>query len=89
MPAQTKYAWGSRPYLRFEYLSPVPFCSALLEPNLLAPDEVAWLDTFHRECAEQLSDDLLRAAARGAADEGADLAQAKAWLARATAPLAC
>ena len=34
-PAETRYAWGSRPFLGFRYCTPVPFCPALIDVSLL------------------------------------------------------
>ena len=82
--AETKYGWGSRPYLRFEYVTPVPMCRALIDVSLLAAEEVTWLDEFHARCRAELSAELLRDAA-GADDP--ECARTLAWLHRETAPI--
>ena len=82
-PVATRYDWGTRPYLSFRYLTPVPMCRALVERALLSPDEAAWLDTFHARCWEEVAP-LLAAAADGEEDA----ARARAWLWAATRPLA-
>ena len=82
--AETKYGWGSRPYLRFEYVTPVPMCRALIDVSLLAAEEVTWLDEFHARCRAELSAELLRDAA-GADDP--ECARTLAWLHRETEPI--
>merc|ERR1719174_723132 len=42
--AATKYEWGTRPYLRFRNLTPVPFCRALIDTDLLSEEEIKWID---------------------------------------------
>ena len=87
----TRFAWGARPFLRFKYLSPVPMCRALIELELQTDAEVAWVDALHQRCREEISDELLKAAAlkgRGVADGAdADAKAAKEWLLSATEPL--
>jgi Xaa-Pro aminopeptidase len=61
-------------FLAFETLTLCPIDRRTLEPALLRPDEIAWLDAYHREVRERLAP----------ATQGA----ARAWLERATAPLA-
>jgi len=36
-----------KPFLRFETLTLAPFDRRLIEPKLLTPDEIAWLDAYH------------------------------------------
>jgi Xaa-Pro aminopeptidase len=90
---ETKYAWGSRDFLGLKYLTLVPFCRALIETSLLAPEETEWIDAFHAKCAQELSGaELFRAAAAPSCggDEAAlsaDVEAAQAWLKRETAPL--
>ena len=55
VPKQTTYAWGTRAWLGFEYLSPVPMSKSLTDPALLDLAEKAWLDTFHADCWRQLA----------------------------------
>ncbi len=91
-PATTRVGWDAGPYLRFRYLTPVPFCRALIELELLNAEEIAWIDDFHSRCRAELSVELLALAAKGSVpdDEAAiqaDVAAAQAWLARECAPL--
>ncbi len=60
-------------FLAFETLTMCPFDRRVLEPNLLNPDERAWLDDYHASVRAALSPLL----------EGADLE----WLNRHCAPL--
>ena len=89
--APTRYAWGARPYLGFKYLSPIPMCRALIEVALLSRDEIAWVDALHKRCREEITEDLLRAAAlkgrSGAAGAVVDAKAAMEWLLAATEPL--
>ena len=45
---------GTKPFLRFEVLTLAPFDRRLIEPALLEPSEVAWLDGYHARVAETL-----------------------------------
>ena len=89
--AATRYAWGARPYLGFKYLSPVPMCRALIDLNLLTDEEVDWVDALHARCREEITEELLKAAATkgrgGAAGADADAKAAMEWLLAATRPL--
>ncbi len=64
---------GNRKFLRFETLTLAPFDRALIEPALLAPAALAWLNAYHARVRDALSPYL----------EGGDLD----WLAAATAPI--
>jgi len=84
----THFAWGSRPYLGFRYCSPVPFCRALIEVELLEPRQREWIDAFHVRCRDEVNVELLRRAASGGKDGvEEDLARSQAWLWRETQPL--
>mmetsp|Transcript_13516 Transcript_13516/g.22477 ORF Transcript_13516/g.22477 Transcript_13516/m.22477 type:complete len:703 (+) Transcript_13516:98-2206(+) len=89
--ATTRYAWGARSYLSFRYLSPVPMCRALIDLELMTNEEVAWVDALHKRCREEITEELLKAAAVngqcGAAGVEADAKAAKDWLLSATEPL--
>ena len=54
-------------------------------------EEIAWVDALHQRCREQITDELLEAAAvkgrSGAAGAQADAKAAKEWLLSATEPL--
>lgn len=87
---KTKYDWGSRPFLRFEYCTPVPFCPNLIEATLLSPEDKQWIDTFHVNCREQLTAGLLRQAAATAPSpeaQEADVQRSLAWIERNTKPI--
>ena len=65
---------GERPMLGFETLTLVPYDRSLIDTALLDAAEIAWIDAYHARVGEALSPDL---------DEAT-----RAWLDRATAPLA-
>jgi Xaa-Pro aminopeptidase len=64
---------GDRPMMGFETLTFAPIDRRLVEPSLLRPDEIAWLDAYHAELPGRLGHLL-------DADE-------RAWLAQATRPV--
>ena len=77
--ADTKFGYGARKWLKFDYLTPLPMARALIEDALLSPDEIAWIDDFHANtCWAQLAPML-----KGAPDE----ARTRDWLWRACRPL--
>jgi len=61
------------PMLEFETISLVPFDHRLIEPEMLSPQEVNWINAYHARVMECV----------GPALDSADLA----WLKQATAPL--
>ncbi|KQU27445.1 X-Pro aminopeptidase [Methylobacterium sp. Leaf94] len=65
---------GERPMLGFETLTLAPFDRRLIRPELLSPEETAWIDAYHARVREALEPDL----------DGAT----RAWLAAATRPMA-
>jgi Xaa-Pro aminopeptidase len=65
---------GERPMHGFETITLAPIDRRLIEPALLAPDALAWLDGYHARVRATLSPHL---------DDSA-----RAWLEAATAPLA-
>ncbi len=65
---------ATRPFLAFETLTFTPFDRALIEPALLAPEEIAWVDAYHRQVLARVG---------GKVDPAT-----RAWLERACAPLA-
>jgi Xaa-Pro aminopeptidase len=67
-------AGGEKPLLGFETLTFAPIDRRLVAPAALGADEIAWLDAYHARVQAELSPLL---------DE-----DTRAWLARATAPLA-
>ncbi|KAJ1459728.1 peptidase M24, structural domain-containing protein [Pelagophyceae sp. CCMP2097] len=80
---ETRYAWGARKWLNFEYVTPVPMCRALIDASLLSPDELAWVDAHHARCRLDVAP-LLTAEALGDAE---DAARALRWLQAQTRPL--
>lgn len=64
---------GERPMMGFETLTLAPYDTRLIDAALLTADERAWIDTYHGRVAAALSSYL---------DDAA-----RAWLARAAAPL--
>jgi Xaa-Pro aminopeptidase len=65
---------AAKPFLQFEVLTLAPFDRRLIDPALMDPSEIAWLDAYHARVAAELS---------GQGDAGFD-----AWLHRACAPIA-
>ena len=65
---------SEKPFLRFEVLTLAPFDRRLIDPALLAPSDVAWLDAYHARVAGEL---------RGKAGPAFDT-----WLDAACRPLA-
>ncbi len=49
---------GDRPMLGFETLTLVPIDRRLVEPRLLTPDEIAWLDAYHARVARVIGPHL-------------------------------
>jgi Xaa-Pro aminopeptidase len=66
-------AGAERAMLGFETLTLCPIDLALVEPALMSPEEIAWLDAYHARVAKTLSPLVDAAAGR--------------WLATATRPL--
>ena len=58
----------------------VPLCRRLIDPSLLAPREVAWIDTYHAEVREKTSGFF-----EGKGEEGKE--RALKWLVRETEKL--
>jgi Xaa-Pro aminopeptidase len=71
--AERPIAGGELPMLGFEPLTMAPFDRSLIDPRLLTPDEVGWLDAYHARVRREIGPDLDR-------DE-------RAWLDAATRPL--
>lgn len=63
-----------RPFLRFETLTLAPFDRALIDPSLMTPAEIAWLDAYHARVRDSVAPHLDAAGA--------------SWLTQACAPLA-
>jgi Xaa-Pro aminopeptidase len=69
-----KAAGGDREMMEFETLTLAPIDRRLVLPELLSPEELAWLDAYHARVAEEIGPEL------GPTD--------RAWLEAATAPVA-
>lgn len=69
----TDITGGDLPMLGFETLSFVPFDQRLIDPDLLTPDELHWLNAYHGHTRNLLSDHV---------DE-----DVRAWLEAATTPI--
>jgi len=68
----TPNAFNGKAYLGFDQLTHVPIQQSLIEPSLLTPAEVEWLDAYHQRVWERISPRL---------DEGSE---AWEWLHQAT-----
>ena len=64
---------GDKPMLGFETLTLAPIDRNLVEPNLLSPDERAWLNTYHARVLDEIGPLVS--------------AEIGAWLASACAPV--
>lgn len=64
---------GDKPMLGFETLTLAPIDRNLIEPNLLSPDERAWLNTYHARVLDEIGPLVS--------------AEVGAWLASACAPV--
>lgn len=51
--AETKYAFGDKPWLKFEHVTMVPYCRKLIDPALLTPAEKKWLNDSNAEIRER------------------------------------
>ena len=72
-----EFAQTDRKFLRFETLTLAPFDRALIEPSVLPPSALIWLNQYHKRVRETLTPLL---------DTHHDAA-ALAWLEAATAPI--
>ena len=81
--AETRFAFGARPWLRFEYLTKVPFCRALIDASMLSTAEKDWIDAYHEDVRETLLS-FLAGAEEAPSKEAETL---RAFLLAATAPI--
>lgn len=81
--ADTRYAFGARPWLRFEYLTKVPFCRALIDTSLLSAAEKDWVDAYHRD----VHDTLMAAVDEEDNGQSQESETLRAFIVAATAPL--
>ncbi|MED6197168.1 actin patch protein [Stylosanthes scabra] len=72
--ADTKFNFGDKGYLSFEHITWAPYQTKLIDLNLLMPDEISWLNSYHSKCRDILAPYL---------DEAEN-----AWLQKATEPVA-
>lgn len=72
---KTEHNFGDKPYLGFEHVTMVPMCRKLIDPSILTPAELAWLNAYHAEIYDKTRDYF------------ADDALTMAWLERETAPI--
>jgi Xaa-Pro aminopeptidase len=54
--ADTKYAFGDKPWFKFEHVTMVPYCRKLIDPALLTPTEKKWLNDYNAEIREKTKD---------------------------------
>jgi Xaa-Pro aminopeptidase len=52
---QTPNNFGGRGYLGFEHVTVVPIQTKLIAKELLLPEEVAWINEYHKEVFEKVS----------------------------------
>ncbi|KAI9089265.1 hypothetical protein K1719_029544 [Acacia pycnantha] len=53
--AGTKFNFGDKGYLSFEHITWAPYQKKLIDPSLLSPDEIDWLDSYHSKCRDMLA----------------------------------
>lgn len=53
-PCKTAHKFGGTEYLHFRNLTMAPIQRKLIDADLLSPEEIAWLDEYHRECRDSL-----------------------------------
>jgi len=73
--ANTEFRYGGVAFLGFKPLTLVPIQTKMINPDLMSPEEVAWLDNYHDKVWEAVSPRLERKP------------QVLEWLKRNTAPL--
>lgn len=79
--ADTKFDFGNRKYLRFDYLTLVPMCKALIDISLLDSAQLDFLNQMHQTCHDTLKpllQDLRHM------DDQHDVDRALSWLQRNT-----
>ncbi|KAK6194070.1 vacuolar protein sorting-associated protein 45 [Pestalotiopsis sp. IQ-011] len=62
--AETKYAFGDKPWFTFEHVTMVPYCRKLIDTDLLTSAEKKWLNDYNDEVSKKVSpllkDDLTK-----------------------------
>lgn len=71
---KTEFTFGDKPFLGFEHVTMVPMCRKLIDPSVLTPTELAWLNAYHTEVLDKTKGFF--------ADDSLTLK----WLERETAP---
>ena len=52
--ADTKHNFRDRGYLTFEDLTMVPIQQKLIDPKLLSPDEINYINIYHQKCRDSV-----------------------------------
>ncbi|KEF61408.1 xaa-Pro aminopeptidase [Exophiala aquamarina CBS 119918] len=73
--ATTNHKFGDKPWISFEHVTLVPMCRKLTDPKLLDPEEIDWLNDYHKEVWEKTSGFFK------------DDERTTKWLTRETAPI--
>jgi Xaa-Pro aminopeptidase len=55
VPADTTNRWGGKTYLRFDSVTVAPITTRLVEPALLSPAEVTWLNAYNASVRARLA----------------------------------
>lgn len=50
---ETKHSFGDKPFLGFENVTMVPYCTSLINESMLTEDEKAWLNASNAEIVEK------------------------------------
>jgi len=53
---ETPNQFGGKPYYGFEHITFVPMESRLMDLNLLTDEEVTWINSYHEECWNKVSE---------------------------------
>jgi len=56
--AKTYHNFKEKGFLTFEPITMVPLCKGLLNPQLLTPKEIEWIDDYHSRVREKVGDHL-------------------------------
>lgn len=51
--AKTEHQFGDKPFLGFEHVTMTPMCRKLIDPSILTPPELAWLNAYHAEVLDK------------------------------------
>ncbi len=53
--AKTNNRFGDKPWISFEHVTMVPMCRKLIDASLFDPEELSWLNDYHKEVLEKTS----------------------------------